>query len=143
VLPFVQTHLDEYVGEGDESFVFTTENGHTIWRSNFSTLTAWKSSVAKIGAAGLHSHDLRHTGNTLAARTGTSLRDLMARMGHDSPRAALMYQHATADADQAIAAAVSALVKAAVAGTQGHAEEGGDTSGEDDDGAAGALVCAS
>jgi len=38
----------------------------------------------------LHFHDLRHTGNTLAARTGTSLRDLMARMGHDSPQAALL-----------------------------------------------------
>ena len=59
----------------------------------------------------LHFHDLRHTGNTLAARTGTSLRDLMARMGHDSPQAALIYQHATAQADRAIADALSAQVE--------------------------------
>ena len=32
----------------------------------------------------LHLHDLRHTGNTLAAQSGPSLRDLMTRMGHDS-----------------------------------------------------------
>jgi hypothetical protein len=33
----------------------------------------------------LHLHDQRHTGNTLAAQSGASLRDLMTRMGHDSP----------------------------------------------------------
>ncbi|MFI7647708.1 integrase [Micromonospora sp. NPDC049460] len=51
-------------------------------------------------------HDLRHTGNTLAARTGASTRDLMARMGHDSSQAALIYQHATTEADRAIAQAL-------------------------------------
>jgi hypothetical protein len=50
----------------------------------------------------------------LAAATGTSLRDLMARMGHDSPAAALIYQHATSKADQAIAKALGrAMVHAA------------------------------
>jgi len=38
----------------------------------------------------LHFHDLRHTGNTLAASDGESLRELMDRMGHDSVRAAMM-----------------------------------------------------
>jgi integrase len=47
--------------------------------------------VAAIGAPGLHFHDLRHTGNTLAAAGGASLRDVMDRMGHDSVRAAMMY----------------------------------------------------
>lgn len=61
---------------------------------------------------GLHFHDLRHTGNALAARTGASTRDLMARMGHDSSQAALIYQHATSEADRAIAAALDAAVKA-------------------------------
>jgi integrase len=42
----------------------------------------------------LHFHDLRHTGNTLAAASGASLRELMAHMGHSTPRAALIYQHA-------------------------------------------------
>lgn len=56
----------------------------------------------------LHLHDLRHTRNTLAAQSGASLRDLMARMGHDSPAAALIYQHSSRAADQAIAAALDA-----------------------------------
>jgi len=51
-------------------------------------------------------HDLRHTGNTMAAATGASLRELMERMGHSSPRAALIYQHATRERDEAIAAAM-------------------------------------
>ena len=37
---------------------------------------------------------------------GASLRDVMARMGHDSPRAALIYQHASAEADRGIADAI-------------------------------------
>jgi hypothetical protein len=45
----------------------------------------------------------------LAAATGASTRELMARMGHASMRAAVIYQHATADRDQAIASALSDL----------------------------------
>ena len=50
---------------------------------------------------------MRH--GSLAAATGASTKELMARMGHASMRAALIYQHATADRDQAIAAALSRL----------------------------------
>lgn len=35
---------------------------------------------------------------------GASLRELMERMGHSSPRAALIYLHATRERDEAIAA---------------------------------------
>jgi len=59
-------------------------------------------------SASRRTHDLRHTGNTLAAQSGASLRDLMTRMGHDSPAAALIYQHSSRVADEAIAAAVDA-----------------------------------
>lgn len=34
----------------------------------------------------------------------------MARMGHDSPRAALIYQHATGSADRAIADRLDAIL---------------------------------
>jgi integrase len=52
----------------------------------------------------LHFHDLRHTGNTMAAAERASLRDLMERTGHSSPRAALIYLHATRERDKKIAA---------------------------------------
>ncbi|MGI5524758.1 tyrosine-type recombinase/integrase [Micromonospora sp. CA-259024] len=67
---------------------------------------ALKAAVEQIGQPHLHFHDLRHTGNTRAARTRASTRGLMARMGHDSSQAALIYQHATAEADRAIAQAL-------------------------------------
>jgi hypothetical protein len=89
--------------------------------------------VKKIGAEGLHFHDLRHTGNTLAAMTGASLRALMSRMGHDSMRAALIYQHRTQGADKKIADAMEALL----------AEREDEAKGDDedpDDGAPGAPV---
>lgn len=74
--------------------------------------------------AGIRFHDLRHTGNTLAAATGASTKELMARMGHASMRAALIYQHASADRDAAIAEALSRLAaEQAVADRAGGAAE--------------------
>jgi integrase len=49
---------------------------------------------------GLHLHDLRHTGSTWSAQSGATLKELMARIGHSSARAAMIYQHATRDRDQ-------------------------------------------
>ena len=62
-----------------------------------------------MGVEHLHFHDLRHTGNTLAATAGASTKELMVRMGHANPRAALIYQHATAEQDKAIAQALPEL----------------------------------
>lgn len=39
---------------------------------------------------GFHFHDLRHTGNQLAANSGATTRELMHRMGHGLMRAALI-----------------------------------------------------
>jgi integrase len=57
-------------------------------------------------AAGLpmiHFHDLRHTGNQLAANAGANLRELMDRMGHSTTRAAMAYLHGSDQRQQAIA----------------------------------------
>jgi integrase len=68
--------------------------------------------VKSVGAEGLHFHDLRHTGNQFAAASGAGLRDLMARMGHDSERAAMIYQHEARGADRAITDAIDTHVQA-------------------------------
>jgi integrase len=67
--------------------------GGPIRRQNFNKLTGWAHAVEALGVPGLHFHDLRHTGNQFAANSGAGLRDLMARMGHDSTRAAMIYQN--------------------------------------------------
>jgi integrase len=144
VLPAVGHHLATYTGEEDTAFVFTGPTGRPIWRGNFNKLAKWPETVSALNLPGLHFHDLRHTGNTFAAKTGASLRDLMARMGHDSPDAALIYQHATRQADQAIADAVSAQVKAEQKKARKAAGKATRPKRQDpDDGGAGALVPAS
>jgi hypothetical protein len=45
----------------------------------------------------------------LAAATGATLAELMARLGHSTVSAAIVYQHAAADRDKVIAAALSDL----------------------------------
>jgi len=50
-------------------------------------------------------------GGGFAASTGAGLKDLMARMGHDSERAAMIYLHETRGADLAITAAIDDHVK--------------------------------
>jgi integrase len=110
ILPAIRAHLDGCVGQSPDSLVFTGSRGGVLRRSNFRRAVEWSKAVEAIGAPGLHFHDLRHTGNMHAAATGASLRDLMDRMGHDSARAALIYQHRTAAAGQAIADALSAQI---------------------------------
>ncbi|MGO8894698.1 MAG: tyrosine-type recombinase/integrase [Streptosporangiaceae bacterium] len=75
------------------ALVFPGAKGGPLRRGNFNKMSAWPRAVESIGMTGLHFHDLRHTGNQFAAQSGARLRDLMARMGHDSERAAMIYQH--------------------------------------------------
>ena len=77
--------------------------GNTLHRSNWTAVWSAARSAADLDPR-VHLHDLRHTGNHFAAASGASTRELMHRMGHASMRAALIYQHATAERDARIAA---------------------------------------
>ena len=112
VVPAIAVHLERFAQPGDDGLVFIGPLGGVLRESNFNN-DIWHKATAKVGVPHLHFHDLRHTGNTLAAATGASLRELMVRMGHASPKAALRYQHATRDRDAAIARALSDLVEQA------------------------------
>ncbi|MEV0943276.1 tyrosine-type recombinase/integrase [Micromonospora wenchangensis] len=97
-------HLAAYVGEWPEALVFTGDKGAVLRSGNFRRAVGWAAALRAAGMpAGFHFHDLRHTGNNLAAATGASTRDLMHRMGHASMRAALVYQHANSERDREIA----------------------------------------
>ena len=69
-------------------------------------------------------HDLRHTAGTLAARTGATTKELMARLGHSSPNATMVYQHAADDRVRLIAERLAAMTAEAglapVVPTEGH-----------------------
>jgi integrase len=105
----VRHHLETYAEPGAEGAIFIGPAGGRLRRGNFRQ-HVWLPAIQAVGLESFRFHDLRHTGNTLAATTGASTRELMARMGHASARAALIYQHATRDRDVTIAAALSELI---------------------------------
>jgi integrase len=93
LLPDLVSHLDEFTAPGAGSLIFTGPKGAPSRRSDFTR--ARRKATASAGLVDIR--DLRHTGNTMA---GSSLRELMDRMGHSNTRAALIYQHRTAQRDR-------------------------------------------
>lgn len=106
----VERHLMRHTTPEDRGFLFANQSGGPLRRTTF--FAAWDDARRRTGLQHLHFHDLRHTGNTLAAGTGASIKELMARMGHASARAALRYQHAVRSRDRAIAEALDDIIRA-------------------------------
>ncbi|MFF9687283.1 tyrosine-type recombinase/integrase [Streptomyces sp. NPDC014623] len=109
ILPDVIEHLERYAGAGRDGHIFLGPQGGQLRRSNFRDDWIKARKAAGI-SADVHFHDLRHTGNNLVAATA-STRELMTRMGHSTARAALIYQHMTADRDRAIADRLGAMIR--------------------------------
>jgi hypothetical protein len=111
LVPELRWHLERFAEPGERGHVFIGPKGGRLRRSNFRDI--WIKARTSVGLPDFHFHDLRHTGGTLSAATGASLKELMARLGHSSVRAAMMYQHATRDRDKAIAVALGGLIRLA------------------------------
>ena len=94
------------------AYVFTSSEGVPIERNNFRQ-RIWLPAVEASGMDGFHFHELRHTAGTLAARTGATTKELMARLGHASPQAAMIYQHAASDRDRSIAEGLAIMMREA------------------------------
>ncbi len=107
LMPAVKSHLRDHVGMGKDALVFPAAAGGHMAPS--SLYAVYHPARDKAGRPDLRFHDLRHTGAVLAAATGATLAELMARLGHSTVSAAMRYQHAAADRDKAIAAALSGL----------------------------------
>lgn len=101
-------HLSSFSGSDADDLVFTSSSGVALERSNF-RYRVWGPATVAVGLTGLRFHDLRHTAGTLTARTGATTKEIMARLGHASPRASMVYQHATEDRDRLIAERLTAM----------------------------------
>ncbi len=88
MIPELEEQLAHFAAPGLDGFVFPGTRDQPFRRG--SLYTAWRRAVRAVGVDELHFHDLRHTGATLAANTGATTKELMARIGHASPRAALI-----------------------------------------------------
>nr|BEK67245.1 hypothetical protein KPHV_44720 [Kitasatospora purpeofusca] len=107
IVPDFELHLRWYAAKEDDGLLFIGERGAPFRRSTFGR--KWRK-APRSSAWTARFYDLRHTGNVLAAGSGASLKDLMAHMGHSSVRAALIYQHATAEQQTKISNGISAAV---------------------------------
>ena len=113
LVPVITAHLAEHVGPGHEALLFphsaaepTRHMTHARYYGRFH-MPAREAA----GLPDLRFHDLRHTGATLAAQTGATLAELMARLGHSTPGAALRYQHAAQGRDAEIARLLSVMAE--------------------------------
>ncbi len=104
LLAEIEKHLAVWAAPGPDGTVYPGANGGPlrpqVWH------TAWVRARRSLELDHLHFHDLRHVAGTLAASTGAGTKELMYRLGHASPQAALRYQHATRERDMAIADAM-------------------------------------
>ncbi len=111
VLPVLQNHL---LGVGSKSEALLFPGGDGISHMQPSTLhKRWRVARQTAARPDLRLHDLRHTGATMAARTGATLAELQQRLGHSTVAAALRYQHAVDGRDREIAIALSRMAEEA------------------------------
>jgi integrase len=117
IIPLIEDHLTKHVGKQRDALLFPAlsnqDDQGTGRHLQPSTLSRhWYKARAKAGRNDLRWHDLRHSGAVLAAATGASLAELMARLGHSTPQAAMRYQHVAAGRGREIAALLSKLAGA-------------------------------
>lgn len=108
LLPVLAEHLDT-LPRSHEALLFPSATNDDMHLKQSSLAKVFYPARAAAGRKDLRFHDLRHTGAVFAAMTGATLAELMGRLGHSTPRAALIYQHRARGRDAEIAAALSRL----------------------------------
>lgn len=117
VLPAIRDHLNTYV-TGRTGLLFPAADGTSnmapsafYGKAPTARKAGWGWYAARhaAGRDDLAFHHLRHTGAVLAAQSGATIAELMGRLGHTTPAAAMRYQHAASERDKAIAARMSEL----------------------------------
>jgi integrase len=124
----VERHLAWYAEKGLDGLLFVGEKGAPFRRSSFGR--KWRKARAYVGLPeGFRFYDLRHTGHTLATRSGATLKDTMVRAGQSTEKAALIYQHSDRERQEEVAAGLDRMVRRARA--EAKAGEARERSGTD------------
>lgn len=108
VMRVLEAHLRQFGQPGPDGLVFPSRVGKPITQSVL--WRVWDTARKQIGRPDLRLHDLRATAATMAARQGATIAELMARLGHTTPAAAMRYQAAMREADARIASALDSVV---------------------------------
>ncbi|WP_324650888.1 tyrosine-type recombinase/integrase [Georgenia sp. H159] len=108
VTKVLATHMAAFSQAGPDGLVFPSHVGTPISQSVLHEV--WDEARRAIGRPDLRIHDLRATAATQAARTGATIAELQARLGHTTPNAAMKYQTAAAARDAHIADALDDFI---------------------------------
>ncbi|KKF01931.1 tyrosine-type recombinase/integrase [Mycolicibacterium obuense] len=109
LVPVIEKHLDTHVGAGAGALLFPSVGDPQRHLAPSALYRMFYKAREAAGRPDLRVHDLRHSGAVLAASTGATLAELMGRLGHSSPQAALRYQHVAGGRDREIAALLSKI----------------------------------
>lgn len=110
LLPAVREHVLAH-GIGRHGLLFPAARDADIHMRPATLYKIYYPAREAAGRPDLRFHDLRHTGAVLAAQTGATLAELMGRLGHSTPGAAMRYQHAAKGRDAEIAALLSKIAE--------------------------------
>ncbi|MGH3477376.1 MAG: tyrosine-type recombinase/integrase [Nocardioidaceae bacterium] len=108
LIPMLRQHLRDHAQIGGDGLLFyAVRTGRQLPHSTLS----YHFHKARTAAdrPDLTAHALRHTGAVLAAQSGATLKELMARLGHSTPQMAMRYQHASDERDRELAQRLSDL----------------------------------
>lgn len=128
LIPMIHDHLERFAQPGPDGLLFAAEHGGHLSQSTLngkpSRRRRLKGRMVNESSSGfcrareaagrpdLRLHDLRHTGAVLAAQTGATLAELMERLGHSTPTAAMRYQHVARGRAKAVADRLSTMMDA-------------------------------
>jgi integrase len=108
--PALQRHLAVHAMPGEDGLLFP--NASRMGHLHVNTLCKTYHRARQVaGRPDLRIHDLRHSAATMAAQAGATLAELMARMGHSTTKAALVYQHVAEGRDRIIAERMALLAE--------------------------------
>lgn len=107
LMPELRRHMKLHAAWGQNGLLFPAPNGGHLHSSTFARMFTKAATVA--GRPEATPHLLRHTGASLATEAGATIPAVMARLGHTTPGAAMVYQHALDDADKRVARNLSQM----------------------------------
>ncbi len=107
LLPALKDHLERLTASGADALLFPAQGGQHL--APASLYRHFYKAREAAGRKDLRWHDLRHSGAVLAAVAGATLAELMQRLGHSTPAAALRYQHVSSGRDRQIAKLLSGM----------------------------------
>lgn len=112
----IKAHLDSHTGSNADALLFVPVRGGCHVNDKAFADSHLKPALKAIGRESVRFHDLRHFAGTMTARVGGSVSETMARLGHSTSKASLLYQAAVDERQAVIADALSKLATGEVSG---------------------------